>query len=270
MAAKQMDSNGPLPIQMILGFIQRYLGVGLALAAAFLIGVLWTQVRYLKSGYTGEAQTSPTAQAPAAQQAAPEPQTILTDDQWNKLLENPAAELGKKDAPITMVEFTDFQCPFCEQYYSQSYKTLVKDYVDTGKMRIVFRDLPLSFHANAHIAAQAARCAAEQGKYIEMHDALFDNQVEWVGDNVTDLQKKTENAVASFKKYAGEIGLNVGSFSSCYDNGSTKAAVDTDITLAGQVGAGGTPTFYINKEQIVGAQPVTSFQAMIDAALAGN
>ncbi len=251
-----------LPIETVALFIQKYFGTGLALAAAFLIGVLWTEVRYLKQGYGGGA---PAPQQAPSQQAAQDPQqaqdTTLTDDLWKEVLKNPVAELGKKDAKITMVEFTDFQCPFCEKFYTDSYKALVDKYVKSGKMRVVFHNLPLSFHPNAHISAEAVACAADQGKYNELHDLLFQKQSEWVGEPTATVSQKF------FEGYAKTIGMNVDKFKKCVDNGEKKAAVDADLALATKVGANGTPTFYFNKQQMVGAQPLTSFETFIDGLL---
>ncbi len=249
-----------LPVQAMTQFVQKYFGMGLALAAAFLIGVLWTEVRYLKNGYQAQApSTAPTQQiAPDAQ--APQ-QVTLTDELWKEVLENPVAELGKKDAKVTMVEFTDFECPFCSRFYNDSYKALVKKYVESGKMRVVFHNLPLSFHPNAHISAQAVECAADQNKYNELHDLLFQKQTEWASEPTDTVSSKY------FEAYAKEIGMNVAAFKKCVDSGEKKAAVDADVALGTKVGASGTPTFYFNKEQLVGAQPLATFESLIDGML---
>ena len=87
--------------------------------------------------------------------------------------------LGSANATITLIEFTDYQCPFCSRHFNQTYEQIKKDYIDTGKVKFYLRDFPLGFHPNAQKAAEAARCAGDQGKYWEMHDALFKNQSEW-------------------------------------------------------------------------------------------
>lgn len=250
-----------LPVETVALFIQKYFGTGLALAAAFLIGVLWTEVRYLKKGYGGVQAPSVVPTQQAAQDPQQAPETTLSDDLWKEVLSKPVAELGKKDAKITMVEFTDFQCPFCEKFYTDSYKALVEKYVKTGKMRVVFHNLPLSFHPNAHISAEAVACAADQGKYNELHDLLFQKQSEWVSEPTTTVSQKF------FEGYAKTIGMNVDKFKKCVDNGEKKADVDADLALAAKVGANGTPTFYFNKQQMVGAQPLASFEAFLDGLL---
>ncbi len=89
--------------------------------------------------------------------------------------------LGSANATITLIEFTDYQCPFCSRHYNQTYNQIKKDYIDTGKVKFYLRDFPLNFHPNAQKAAEAARCAGDQGKYWEMHDELFSKQSEWSG-----------------------------------------------------------------------------------------
>ncbi|MEK7514076.1 MAG: DsbA family protein [Patescibacteria group bacterium] len=229
----------------------------LLVGGAFAIGSMWTELKLTKAGKIGSNQLAQNQAAPNGQ-AAPAQQTQLTDEQWQEVLKDPAATLGKESAKVTMVEFTDYQCPFCEKYYTQTYGQIIKDYVETGKIKYVMRDLPLSFHPFAHVAAEAARCAGEQEKYIKFHDELFKNQAAWVAaKDPTDL----------FAGYAVKVGLRRADFVSCFKNGKTKEAVDADLALAGKVGAGGTPTFFINGKILVGAQPYSAFQAAIDAAL---
>jgi protein-disulfide isomerase len=94
-------------------------------------------------------------------------------------LKNPVYESGQKNARVTLVEFTDYQCPFCQRAFQQTWPTIKKDYIDSGKIHFIIRDMPLPFHNNAKLAATAARCAGEQNKYLEMHDQLFTNQSVW-------------------------------------------------------------------------------------------
>jgi protein-disulfide isomerase len=155
------------------------------------------------------------------------------------------------------VEFTDYQCPFCKQAYETTYPQIMSEYVDVGKVRYLIRDLPLSFHPNAKPAALAARCAGDQGKYLEMHDTLFTNQEEWI--NLSDPGEE-------FKGYAQELGLS-GEFASCYDEDRYGDVIDDDVALANSVGATGTPTFFINGKPLIGAQPYSAFQAAIEAEL---
>lgn len=161
---------------------------------------------------------------------------------------------GDKNAKVTIVEFSDFQCPYCGRFALQTLPSIRKDYVDTGKVKIVFRDFPLSFHENAQKASEAAECAGEQGKYWEMHDKLFQNQ------QALDVE--------SLKKYAKEIGLDTAKFNNCLDSGSMASEVKKDFNDGVAYGVTGTPSFFINGQKIVGAQPYEVFKQIIDAELA--
>ncbi len=167
---------------------------------------------------------------------------------------------GDKNAKVTLVEFSDFQCPFCERFYSEAYKSIVKDYVDTGKVKIVFRDYPLSFHPNAQISAEAAECADEQGKFWEFHDLLFTKQNDWA--NLTNDQAK-----GKFGEYAGTVGLNVSNFNSCVNSGKYTEEVKKDEADGNKYGVTGTPTIFINGMKLVGAQPYSEFKQVIDNEL---
>ena len=165
-----------------------------------------------------------------------------------------APVLGSKTAKVTIVEFSDYECPFCGRHFQQTYPQLKKDYIDTGKAKLVFKDFPLSFHPQAQKAAEAARCAGEQGKYWEMHDKLFSNQ--------------ESLSVENEKKWAKEIGLNSAKFDSCLDSGKYAGAVQSDSSYGQSIGVSGTPAFFINGKLISGAQPYSVFKQAIDAELA--
>ncbi len=236
----------------------------LLLAAVFLLGRYQGQVELLKGGTTGQAlpaqtggsqqlgsqigQTGETVGAPAA---------TLTDDQWNDLLSTVAATKGDDSASVTMVEFTDYQCPFCSRHFNDTQPQIESEYISTGKVKYVVRDFPLPFHGNAHEAAQVARCAGDQGSYWEMHDVLFEKQQDWSNGDPTD----------TFVSYAGDLGLDSGSFSSFLSSEKYKAAVDADIKAAQQYGVSGTPGFFVNGKLLVGAQPFSAFQQAIDAEI---
>jgi protein-disulfide isomerase len=170
---------------------------------------------------------------------------------------------ARKDAPsigtgkLEIVEFSDFQCPFCEQFFSNAYKDIKSKYIDTGKAKLVYRYLPLSFHQNAEKAAEAAECAYRQGKFEEYHNKLF----------TLGKSDGTGLAVADLKKYAGDLGLDTSKFNQCLDNGEAVDVIKKDIAAASSAGVNGTPTFIINGKKIVGAQPFANFQPIIDAAL---
>ncbi len=252
-AVKEGDmSNKLVPLLLVIVII-----------GSFVVGTLYGKVSVYEKGATpGSGTTAAQNQAVGNQQAAPQvmpTEAPLSDEQWESVLENPVAEKGNKNANVTMVEFTDYQCPFCARYYTDSYRQILSEYVDTNKIRYILRDLPLAFHPQAKPAALAARCAGDQNKYWEMHDVLFEKQTEW--SNGEPKEK--------FQAYAGEVGLNVTTFMSCYDSGKYNEAIDNEMTLANSVGATGTPTFIINGEKIVGAMPVDNFKQALDKALEG-
>lgn len=157
---------------------------------------------------------------------------------------------GPKDAPVTLVVFSDFECPFCGRAEPTVHQ-LENEY--QGKLRVVFKNQPLPMHANARPAALAALAANEQGKFWEFHDVLFDNQ--------RALDR------ASLEKYAQQAGLDVGRFRAALDSGKFDAQLSADMAEASRVGVTGTPTFFINGRQLVGAQPVEQFRRLIDEEL---
>lgn len=161
---------------------------------------------------------------------------------------------GAKDAPVTIVEFSDFQCPFCKNA-TVTVKQVVEKNV--GKVKWVFRDFPIAgLHPAAPKAHEAARCAAEQGKFWEYHDLLF--------------EKSPRQAPDELKQYAKDLKLDAASFVQCLDSGKHEAEVTRDIQEGSRLGVTGTPTFFINGRQLVGAQPSTAFQKIIDSELAAN
>jgi len=163
---------------------------------------------------------------------------------------------GNKDAPVTIVEFSDFQCPFCAAFYSQTLSQLEEEYIKTGKVKLVYRDFPLSFHQNAQKAAEASECADEQGAFWEYHDILFEKQGEW------------SNAKTNiFKDYAKQLDLNSNQFDQCLDSGKMADEVKKDLQDGSAYGVNGTPAFFINGELISGAQPIGAFRQVIDKYL---
>jgi protein-disulfide isomerase len=161
---------------------------------------------------------------------------------------------GDENAPVTIVEFSDYECPFCARFYSQTLNQIDEQYIKTGKVKLVYRDYPLGNHPNAPKAGEAAECAGEQGKYFEMHDKLFDNGV--------------SGGVASYKQFAGEIGLDQAAFDTCLDSGAQAAEVQKDFVDGTSYGVQGTPAFFVNGKLISGAQPFNVFQQAIEAELA--
>ncbi len=168
-----------------------------------------------------------------------------------------APELGSASAPVLMIEYSDYECPFCQRYIIKTFPQIKENYIDAGKVHYIFKDFPLSFHAQAHIAAEAARCAGDQGDYWGMHDLLFQNQGAWTNNSAVDF----------FKQYAQQIGLELGEFSSCLESGIHADAVDLDLQEGLSVGVTGTPAFFVGGQFISGAQPYEVFAQAIEAAL---
>ncbi len=168
--------------------------------------------------------------------------------------------IGNENAKVTIVEFSDFQCPFCRMFWSGAYQQIKTDYVDTGKVKLVFRDYPLSFHPSAQVSGEASECADEQGKFWEMHDKIFQEQAKQGSGTVT-------YGVAELKKWASQIGVNVGQFNKCIDSGKYKTEVEKDTADGTSYGVSGTPTLFVNGLPVVGAQPFSVFKDVIDKEL---
>ena len=160
---------------------------------------------------------------------------------------------GPKEAPVTIVEFSDFECPYCGAAHD-TVEQVMTTY--PGKVRLVYRQFPLSFHPHAAKAAEASLCAADQGKFWEYHDVLFKNQ------------KKLEPT--ELKAHASEVGLDGQKFGQCLDSGDKKKAVDADQQAGLAAGVGGTPAFFINGIFLNGAQPIDEFKKVIDGELASR
>ncbi len=225
-----------------------YVLVGLLVIGAYFLGAYKTKYDLLKTGQPIKNQAQ-------QQRVKPKEKIKLSKEEWQEITKDPFAVKGKKDAPVTIVEFTDYQCPFCNRYVNEAYPEIIKNYVDKGKVRYILRNLPLPFHKYSKEAAIAAYCAGKQGKYWEMHDKLFSNQKEW---------ETSSDAKKMFAKYGDQLGINI---RSCQDDKGVKEAVGKDLELAKKIGADGTPTFFINGQKLVGAQPYSAFKSMIDEAL---
>jgi len=227
----------------------------LLVIASFLAGSFWTRLK------TGQSGSQPAVQqGEEVAQASPAPQqpeeVVLGEEDFAKIESGGAAVKGEKGAPITIVEFSEYECPYCKRYVDETYAKIWDEYGD--QIYYVFHDYPLPFHAHAQKMAEVARCAGDQGKYWEMHDLLFKNHDEWAA--ITDVTDTVKN-------YADELGLDVSKFSSCLTSGKFTQAVNDDMALGQSAGVTGTPSFFINGQQLVGAQPFESFKAIIEAEL---
>jgi protein-disulfide isomerase len=158
---------------------------------------------------------------------------------------------GDKDSAVTLIQYTEFECPFSARV-QPTIDQILEDY--KGKVKLIFRHFPLSFHQNAQKAAEASECAADQGKFWEMHDIMFENQ--------------TALDIDSLKSYAKGLGLNTLTFNSCLDSGKYEKKVKDDFTEGGKYGVQGTPATFVDGVLVSGAQPYENFQAAVENALA--
>ena len=174
--------------------------------------------------------------------------------------------IGDPNAPITIIEFSDFQCPFCARFNTQTLPAILDEYIEQGKVKLVFRDFPIqSIHPNALPASVAAECANDQGNFKGMHDILFEKQNEW-------NRLETVDALSLFSQYASEMQLEQETFDSCLTSGKHIPEIRNDLDDGRDYGVSGTPGFFVGNDQIgyvelKGAQPFESFKKIIDAQL---
>ena len=164
--------------------------------------------------------------------------------------------LGKANAPVTVVEFTDYQCPYCRRFYQTTYPQLKKKYVDTGQVRWIVRNLPLGFHADAIPAAMAAHCAGDQGKYWEYHETLFRNQARWSSASMPS---------SAFEQYASDVGIDGGEFKSCLNSEKYADVVTANMQLGQRMGVNGTPSIFLNADGQTRRLNNYDFQSVTDA-----
>jgi protein-disulfide isomerase len=229
---------------------------------AFAVGIL---VGYFAWGRTPAVPAAADV-PPSAPQAAVTP--TLEHVTYNIPTEG-FPSFGPADAPITIVEFSDYQCPYCTRWHEDTYQPLLQAY--PGKIRFVYRNFPLSFHQNAMMGAEAALCAGEQGQYWQMHDKLFAEK------DLMNNAQGTTLGVADFVTFATDIGLDGSAFETCVNSGKYKAEIQADVDFAnslppenGEPAVSGTPTFFINGTRLVGAYPLSTFKQIIDAQLAAT
>lgn len=216
----------------------------LTFAVGLLLGyAIWGTDLFAKAG----ADDSQAANRPSVVEEAP--QVIRYD-----IPDEGYPSIGPEDAPITIVEFSDFQCPYCKQWHQTVYKPLFAAY--PNQIRLVYRHLPLtSIHPEAQPAAEAAMCANEQNAFWEFHDNLFGGEL--LGAGV-------------YSQYAAALGLDVEKFEACVNDRTYQQAVQGDSDFALNLGVNSTPTFFVNGLAVVGAQPLEVFQQVIDKELAGE
>jgi len=220
---------------------------------AFAVGVL---LGYVVWGFDPSGERVLTAQV-ADQPSGPIAEAPVTQEPRFVRYDIPSEgfySIGPEDAPITIVEFSDYQCPFCRRWHDEVYEPLLASY--PGQIKLVYRNLPLtSIHPDALSAAEAAMCAGEQDAYWPYHEKLFSS--DGFGNQV-------------YTQYAQELSLNVDSFQACLEAHKYQAAIKADSDFAIDLGIQSTPTFFINGLAVVGAQPLDVFQQVIDKELAGE
>lgn len=249
----------------------------MSIASAVLVGALMVSLSILVGsgviklkGVTttnGLTNNQPTAAAASPAAGLPTQEVAVGPV---KVSEAGAPVLGDKNAPVTMIEFSDYECPFCKRHYTSTFPDLKKNYIDTGKVKLVFRNYPLSFHEPmATYEAQAALCVRDQGGdegYYKMHGEMFTETT----SNGTGL---TQDQVL---KIAGNLGFNADQVKSCIDSAKYKAQISKDIADGGAAGVSGTPSFFIGKSDpsgtiegtlIVGAVPYSDFSTEIEKLL---
>lgn len=166
---------------------------------------------------------------------------------------------GDSTAKVWVVIVSDFQCPFCRQWHDEVFPSIVREYVETGRVRLAYVNLPLRNHQNALPAAEAAMCAGAQGRFWEMHDAIFRTMGRWAGMN----EPRT-----TFDSLAASVGVAPAPYRSCIDTHATRALIEADARRVTEAGVAATPTFFVGDERIEGAAGLPAFRAAVERALA--
>lgn len=223
---------------------------------AFGVGLLVGYLAWGADDAVGPARTAQPTQSAAP--AGPVVEAPITPEQPQYVRYDIPTEgfpaHGPADAPITIVEFSDFECPFCRRFQQETYQSLLDAY--PGQIRFVYRNLPLtSIHPEALPSAEAAMCAHEQDFFFPYHDKLFSS--DQLGAEV-------------YLQYARDLGLDMTAFQSCLDSDRNISIINSDADFAVQLGINSTPTFFINGLAVVGAQPLDAFRQVIDRELAGE
>jgi protein-disulfide isomerase len=221
---------------------------------AFAVGILVGYMAWGRSATTQQVAAAP-AQAAAAQAAGNTANTTNSAYTRYDIPTDGFPSLGPADAPITLVEFSDYQCPYCKRWNDEVYQPLLAAY--PGQIRLVYRQFPLtSIHPDAMSAAVASMCAEDQGSFWQFHDKLFSDEYGLGRD--------------AYTKYATDLGLDTSAFETCLDSGKFDDFLQKDMDFSMNLGIRSTPTFFINGLAVVGAQPIDVFKQVIDKELAGE
>jgi protein-disulfide isomerase len=258
-----------------MSLLHRRAGLSLAglLLTLFAIGLLSAACAPATTAPAGTpaASVTATATAPAAPatEAPTSGATAAPTVAVTKTVELPAgvdAEghfyQGDPKAPVKLVEYSEFQCPYCSRHFLQTEPAIDATYVANGKVQVIFRNFPLDFHPNAMPAAKAAYCAGQQqpALFWKMHDWLFTNQATWSAE---------QDASATLRKEAVTLGTDGSKYDACVKDAATQSAIQADIDAGSKLGVQGTPAFFVNDWFVSGAQPFTEFQKTIEQALQG-
>ncbi len=241
-------TNSPISKDLLLQHPSLTIMIILLIAAGFYIGMLTQKVNNLQQSVAGVA-VAPSQ--PPSNVPVPGPKVTLADSHFSPL--------GDKNAKVTVIEFADFRCPYCEQFYKTVEPNLIKDYVDTGKIKFEFRQYAFLGPAST-VAANAAECANEQNKFWEFHNYLYENQ-----PSESDTSMYT---VDNLTQVAGTLGLDTNKFQSCLSTNKYSSNVNQDFTDGQKAGVQGTPATFINGQLLVGAQPYATFKTIINQAIA--
>jgi protein-disulfide isomerase len=229
--------------------------------AGIVVGFGVSQIPAFEGGTQQAAVVKPTPPPQAAAQKEEPENKALTAEQIAKLPDDDTV-IGDPNAPITLVEFSDFQCPYCARFFKTTLPLIEENYIKTGKVKWIYRDFPIGKHAQAELTAQTAECADEQGEFKQMHDLLFSEQETWAGN---------EDAPKLMKEYAKKLGLDAKKFNECLDSKKYALEVRKDLVDGATSGISGTPGFFVNGKIISGAMPYEEvFKPIFDAELAGK
>ena len=232
----------------------------LLIVFAFLLGALTTKVSYLEGNKNGgTAQAAANTVTPPNGAAAQQPPQIAAhvDNVGNGHF----PVLGQDSAPVTIVEFADPRCPFCKQFFTDTLPQLKTDYINTGKVKMYWRNFDF-LGPSSTVAGNALECANEQGKFWDLHDYFYQNQPE-----ESDTSMFTTDKLSTL---AGTLGMDSTQFSSCLSANKDNNNVSQDLADGQKYGVSGTPTFFINGDSLVGAQPYSAIKTIIDQKLAGK
>lgn len=221
--------------------------------------VLSTAGALLLTGLVGCSTPTPVA---TSTPTIPTPEPDATPDETKEPLipldDDPV--LGSPDAPVTMIEYSEYMCPYCQRFVLETLPLIEEEYIDTGQVKLIFRDFPVHGQP-AVMLAMVAECAADQGNFWDMHVLLFERVEEW---------SQSEDPLATFQGYAEQVGIDQHELVNCLELGTPFERIQEDYNIGVQDGVTGTPSFLINGTLVVGAQPLEEFQRIIEDELAAS